>query len=148
MQGWEGKLLSQAEREVLIKSVVQAIPSFTMGCFKIPLGLCHEIEMLIRKFRWGARGTRRKIHCLKWDELTKSKMVGGMGFRDLAMFNDSLLGKQAWRLLHEKNSLFYRIFKAQVFPYCSFMEATDSRSASYAWKSILYGREVIQRGTR
>ena len=50
LQGWEGKLLSQAGREVLIKSVIQAIPTYTMGCFKIPLGLCHEIESLIKKF--------------------------------------------------------------------------------------------------
>ena len=43
LQGWEGKLLSQARREVLIKAIVQAIPTYTMGCFKIPLGLCHDI---------------------------------------------------------------------------------------------------------
>uniref|UniRef100_A0A2N9G7I5 Uncharacterized protein n=1 Tax=Fagus sylvatica TaxID=28930 RepID=A0A2N9G7I5_FAGSY len=30
------KLLSQAEREILIKAVVQAIPAFSMSCFKLP----------------------------------------------------------------------------------------------------------------
>ena len=50
LQGWEGKLLSQARRDVLIKSVIQAIPTYTMGCFKLPLGLCNEIEALIKRF--------------------------------------------------------------------------------------------------
>ena len=65
LQRWEGKLLSQAGREVLIKAVIQALPTYTMGCFKIPLGLCYDIESLIKKFWWGQRGDRRKIHWLK-----------------------------------------------------------------------------------
>ena len=62
------------------------------------------------------------------------------------MFNDSLLAKQAWRLLHDKSSLFYKVFKACFFPNSTIMEATDSRMGSYAWKSILRGRDIIQRG--
>ena len=53
LQGWNEKLLSQVGKEVLLKPVVQAISTFTMGCFKLPLGLCRDIEMLIRKFWWG-----------------------------------------------------------------------------------------------
>jgi len=49
-------------REVLIKSVIQAIPTYTMGYFKIPMGLCNEIEAMINFFWWGQRGDRRKIH--------------------------------------------------------------------------------------
>lgn len=50
---WEGKLLSQAGKEVLIKSIIQVIPTYTMSCFKLPITLCHEIESLVWKFWWG-----------------------------------------------------------------------------------------------
>ena len=47
LQGWEGKLLSQAGREILIKVMAQALPTYTMSCFTLPSGLCHDIEALI-----------------------------------------------------------------------------------------------------
>lgn len=53
IQGWKEKLLSQVGREIIIKAVVQAIPTYTMSCFKLPLGLCTEIESLIMRFWWG-----------------------------------------------------------------------------------------------
>ena len=65
LQGWKEKLLSQAGKEVLLKAVVQAIPTFAISCFRLPVGLCQDIEMLIRKFWWGQKGDRRKIHWSK-----------------------------------------------------------------------------------
>jgi len=71
-----------------------------------------------------------------------------MGFKDLANFNDALLAKQAWRLLHNKNSLFYRVFKSKFFPNCSILKSPESSTGSHAWHSILKGRDVPLKGAR
>lgn len=73
LQGWKTKLLSQAGREVLLKAMVQAIPTFAISCFKLPVGLCNEIEMQIRKCWWGECSGQRKIHWKSWETLCKPK---------------------------------------------------------------------------
>ena len=60
LQGWEGKLLSQAGREVLIKVVIQAIHTYAIGCFRLPLGHIHEIESMIKSFSKGKEEIEEK----------------------------------------------------------------------------------------
>ena len=50
MLGWKEKLLSIGGKEILIKVVVQAVPTYIMGCFLLPKGLCEEIEGMMRNF--------------------------------------------------------------------------------------------------
>ena len=43
-------------KEVLLKAVVQDIPTFAMGCFKLLLGLCRDIEKkILVGTTWGAK---------------------------------------------------------------------------------------------
>ena len=50
LAGWKEKLLSTAGKEFLIKAVAQAIPTYTMSCFKISNSLCDEMTSVIRNF--------------------------------------------------------------------------------------------------
>ena len=69
-----------------------------------------------------------------------------MGFKEIEKFNDTLLAKQVWRLINNTDSLCHRVFKARFFPDCSILDAKDSISGSYTWKSIIGARNVIRKG--
>jgi hypothetical protein len=51
---WDDNHKSQAAKEILIKSIAQAIPVYVMSVFKLPLGLCDELTKMIRRYWWGA----------------------------------------------------------------------------------------------
>lgn len=47
---WIGKLLFNAGREILIKAVAQPTPTYTIGCFLLPVSLYNELNSLVRNF--------------------------------------------------------------------------------------------------
>ena len=71
-----------------------------------------------------------------------------MGFKDLKAFNLALLGKQCWRQITKEHSLFHKIFKSRYFKYGSFMNAELGNNPSWAWRSLLEGRKVLEKGLK
>ena len=148
IKGWKEGFLSQAGREVLIKAIIQAIPTYAMQCFKIPKSILEAIERLYRGFFWGKKKEERKIAWVAWHKLVEPKTRGGLGMRDLESFNKALLAKQAWRILKFPHSLVAKTLKNKYFPNKSFMETTISPMASFTWRSILSARDLLKRGLK
>ncbi|XP_019159715.1 PREDICTED: uncharacterized protein LOC109156333 [Ipomoea nil] len=144
---WQNKLLSRSGKEVLLKSIAQALPIFTMSVFLLPLRVCDTLEKLYNRFWWGGGGPDRQgIHWLSWGRLCIPKSRGGLGFKKLHEFNIALLAKQGWRILIHPESLVSRLLKARYFPTKDFMDAQLGSNPSFIWRSIHAGRKVLDLG--
>ena len=105
--------MSVGAKELLIKAVAQAIPTYIMSIFKPPASVCDELTKLVRQYWWGVENGKKKMAWLAWDKMILPKSHGGMGFRDMRLFNQALLAKQARRLLDKPYSLCARLLRAK-----------------------------------
>jgi ribonuclease HI len=144
--GWDERCLSAGGKDVLIKSVAQAIPVYVMSVFLLPGPLHEGLTRVIRKFWWGETRGKRKTHWIAWDKFTKAKGEGGLGFRDLKIFNQALLARQAWRLIDRPESLCARVLKAKYFPNGNLFDTAFPVNQSATWKAIVHGLELLKKG--
>lgn len=62
IQGWKEHYLSQAGNEILIKSVIQAIPTYIISVFVIPKTFCNKLLSLMARFWWRSARIDRGIN--------------------------------------------------------------------------------------
>ena len=146
LHGWFAKALSQGGKEVLIKSICMALPIYAMSVFRLPNTLCEKLTSVMCEFWWSSGELRRRISWVSWQNLCKSKEEGGLGFHDIERFNQALLAKQAWRVWSRPDSLVSRVLKSRYFKNGSFLECGLGSRPSYAWRSLLHGRELLKEG--
>ncbi|CAN0860400.1 Putative ribonuclease H protein At1g65750 [Linum grandiflorum] len=111
---WKGACLSPAGKETLIKSIAFSFPIHAMTCFKLPRDIYKKFDRLISNFWWGNSSTSKPIHWTSWHSLSKSKLHGGMGFRNFETLNQALLAKQGWSLFNRSNNLAAKIFQREI----------------------------------
>lgn len=51
IESWSGSRLNQAGRYVMLKSVGLTILLYVMSCFKLPDGLCAELNSVMASFK-------------------------------------------------------------------------------------------------
>ncbi|KAH7575758.1 hypothetical protein JRO89_XS02G0210300 [Xanthoceras sorbifolium] len=91
-------------KEILVKAVIQSIPTYAVSLFKFPSMLIRELHALSAHFLWGSGGSQSKIHRHSEDMICCSKDYGGLGFQDLELFDQTLLAKQCLGVIHNHSS--------------------------------------------
>jgi len=83
----------------------------------------------------------RKIAWVDWNNVCRSKEVGGLGVTRISEFNTALFGKWCWRLMTYTSSLWFRVLSARYGMEGGRLKA-GGREASSWWRDIsLMSRE-------
>jgi hypothetical protein len=101
----EADLSVKGGRVTLIKSTLSNLPTYFLSLFSIPSSVASRIEKLHQDFLWGGIGEEFKYHLVSWSTVCSPISEGGLGIRNLRIFNKTLLGKWLWRYVHEREAL-------------------------------------------
>ena len=140
---WSTRFLSTAGKMIMLKTVLSAMPTHSMSCFKLPVSLCKRIQSILTRFFWDSNQEQRKMSWISWSKMTMAKRDGGLGFRDIQCFNEALLGKLSWRIMNNLEGLLARILKGKYCKYSSMLEVQASTTCSHGWRSVIIGRDMI-----
>jgi hypothetical protein len=99
LPGWKRKLLAYSGREVLVKTVLSAMPTHFLTIYKLPKWAERDIDRYRRSFLWHGDDPDKVKggHCLvKWKVCTRPKKLGGLGIKDLDKFGRALRLRWLW----------------------------------------------------
>ncbi|XP_028080203.1 uncharacterized protein LOC114281810 [Camellia sinensis] len=98
IKSWTNKLLSYAGRAQLIKSILFSMQVYWSSLFILPKKIVSDIESILRSFFWS--GVEMKKHSAKiaWKYICRNKSEGGLGFKDLEVWNKATIAKHVWYL--------------------------------------------------
>ncbi|RVX23503.1 putative ribonuclease H protein [Vitis vinifera] len=126
--------------------------------YKSTRKVCARLEKIQRDFLWGGDALENRPHLVSWKVICAVKKYGGLGTRNLAIFNKALLGKWSWRFANENESLWKQIiskkYDLQERGWCS--KGVRDRCGVGVWKAIrngwenfrIHSRFIVGDGTR
>ncbi|XP_074339885.1 putative mitochondrial protein AtMg00310 [Apium graveolens] len=145
IRSWDGKYIARSGKEILVKSVVQALPVYAMNVFLLPIKINRDIEKRLSRFWWNAKQSNGvQINWMPWERLEKHKSAGGMGFRNFKDFNLAMLGKQVWRFLTNPESLVSRLYKARYYVDGDFLNSPLGHNPTFIWRSIVEAKKILR----
>lgn len=133
VNNWKNNFLSPTGKEVLLKSIRQAIRTYAMSMFLLPRKICKDIASSMSNFWWGRMHKEKGIYQRKWKLLGDTKSQVGLGFRDLEAFNKAFYAKQIWRLIQNPTFLTSQNLKEKYFPHPSVLAAKKGHNPSLIW---------------
>ncbi|KAK3212772.1 hypothetical protein Dsin_017478 [Dipteronia sinensis] len=100
---WKGKSFSLAGRATLIRSVITGFFVHSFMVYKWLISLIQMVTKKIRNFLWTGSCEETKLVRVSWNRCCRPYALGGLGLKDLALLNASLLRKLTWKFITSNN---------------------------------------------
>ncbi|GKB92899.1 retrovirus-related pol polyprotein from transposon TNT 1-94, partial [Tanacetum coccineum] len=144
IRDWKNKSLSFAGRLQLCKSVISSMHVYWASVLIIPKGIIYDIHQLIRGFLWCNGELKRGKAKIAWEDIYRPTREGGLGIRNLEVFNYDLMTTHIWNILSFKESLWVRWIHKYKLRGRTFWDILVKNEMSWGWRKLLQLRDVMR----
>ncbi|VFQ83678.1 unnamed protein product [Cuscuta campestris] len=119
ISSWVTKHLSYAGRVRLINSVLYGVVFFCSRIFLLPNKVMKKIMALCRNFLWSSTPDYKKCPLISWDDVCLPKQEGGLGLKNLLLWNQACTMKLMWDVAKKKDSLWVKWVHGRYLKHCT-----------------------------
>ncbi|KAJ4753156.1 RNA-directed DNA polymerase (reverse transcriptase)-related family protein [Rhynchospora pubera] len=149
LNSWSAKMLSQAGKVTLLKTVIEPMVLYGAVGGTMPESIVSALNKKVRGFFWENNGKKR-MHLVNWSTITKPKLEGGLGLRDMAVINRAAAMKILWKLAYNEfdNQPWIKILKAKYLVRKSLWLSSTGPSCTKLWRAVMAMRGVLRDNVR
>lgn len=96
--GWKKKMLSPGGRLILIRHVLQAIPTHLLAAMHPTTAVIHQIDRFCSGFIWGSTVDQPRRIWRRWEALAFPVLENGVGVRRLQDIHAAFSCKLLWKI--------------------------------------------------
>ncbi|KAL2925334.1 hypothetical protein RDABS01_007220 [Bienertia sinuspersici] len=104
IRGWKTKHISFSGTLQLVNTMLMSICTYWMQIMVLPTSVIKEINSICRRFLWEEHIHGSRPRYVSREQACKLKSKGGLGIRDLQLWNQLAMGKLVCQI-EEKDSL-------------------------------------------
>ncbi|XP_050238237.1 uncharacterized protein LOC126687724 [Mercurialis annua] len=112
--------------------------------FILPMEVLRGVESLCRNFLWKGNVDFKHGSMVAWKDVCKMKSEGGLGVKDIVLWNRIAIMKHVWELVVVKDSLWAKWIIKNKLKMLSFWGITKSLVASWSWRNLCKIRQDIK----
>ncbi|XP_062088887.1 uncharacterized protein LOC133795454 [Humulus lupulus] len=141
---WSSRNLSYAGRGVLINSILLSINTYWSQIVILPRSVIDRINQICRVFLWKSGDSEEGHGRISWAEISKSKQRGGLGFKDVGLWNKCALGKYVWAIANKEDNMWVKWIHTVYIKQEDWWDYKAPSTSSWYWKQIVRVKDELK----
>ncbi|XP_056687940.1 uncharacterized protein [Spinacia oleracea] len=112
--------------------------------YVLPKSVLQDIVKICRAFLWSGQAYSQKPSNIAWENTCCGKQFGGLGFRDIILWNTAAMGKYVWALVTKKDNVWIKWVSSVYLKDGDWWDYKPPVSASWYWKQICKTKEQLK----
>lgn len=139
---WTAKYLFFAGRLQLLDTVISGITNFWIGAFILPKKCIELINSMSSSYLWKGSIEGKHTARIAWDTVTTPKEEGGLGIKNLLIWNRTYSLKLLWMLIFKSDSVWTAWIQQNVIKDQDFWTMKPAQSHTWMFKHLLKQRQT------